>query len=764
MAEPKPLPRWTLAALSLLVAGALGYAADLLPWADWTFFAIFTSTVALMHLGTAVLAAMGHDLRGRAWRWASIAAIAYLAYLTWNVITSAVYVSVLYGSLGEGIAAGLVAGWSVGAFFLLPLSCWGIAATGGIKWGKSSKTGSAAAALFVPVGLWQAADRPLADAAVDEQWDRERIGQVVASLLPEPAQLPEPPRRMSLSTPQPAVCPEDPGPGVTTVVYAYLHEDETTAVVPIQRCAQGPGLTEVMRAVGEQVRADGRRGPIKVDVVTGTQALAPVVPVVDALVLRPGLDGVCEGQRCLMPWQLVAFDQFRSVMPIPVVPDLQFGVMPGKLRMALKWPERVERTSNELEGLVRIETVSLLADADGRLHRLRRMKEDEPPVDAHSLGRARAGAEQYIVDSVGDDGRFAYNVNPFTGVVDHRGFSLARQAGTSLVLCELAEDRPRAKAAAIEALKMLASTERQVGDIGMLAYPPEKSVDEIGLGNTALSTIAFLTCRDLVGDQFDDIIGRMTRFLLQMQKPGGGFFPEYDLRAQAPVDGPDPLYAVGQGVYGLTLLEKLVADGTHPDLPDHATVREAVERSMQYTATEYWDNFLTDFFYMEENWHCLAARASLGHHRNDAYERFCVDYVTYKVRLQFDETSDVDYDLVGGWGFSNVLPTHNTGTAGLGEALAAAMALRKERGEVDPANDARMQALLRFLVRQQLDEVGCFACTPDRTMVGGMTEHYGSPVIRIDYVQHAWAAMGHGGRMIGLVPGSSYGEVAPLEG
>jgi hypothetical protein len=196
----------------------------------------------------------------------------------------------------------------------------------------------------------------------------------------------------------------------------------------------------------------------------------------------------------------------------------------------------------------------------------------------------------------------------------------------------------------------------------------------------------------------------------------------------------------------------------HPELAEKARVREAVERSMTYIAERYWNNFLTDFFYMEENWHCLAARASLGHHRHEGYERFCIDYVRYKSRLLFDEESGVSPELLGGWGFSNVMPAHNTGTAGFGEALAAAMAVKEVRGESDPEDERRMKLALRFLLRQQHDEVNCFACTKERSMVGGMGEHAGSPFIRIDYVQHAWAAMGHGGRLLGLAEGSSIPE------
>ena len=67
-------------------------------------------------------------------------------------------------------------------------------------------------------------------------------------------------------------------------------------------------------------------------------------------------------------------------------------------------------------------------------------------------------------------------------------------------------------------------------------------------------------------------------------------------------------------------------------------------------------------------------------------------------------------------------------------------------------DDEAMRLALRFLLRQQWDEVSCFACVRDQHVLGGFAEHLASPHIRIDYVQHAWAALGHGGRELGLVP------------
>jgi len=70
-------------------------------------------------------------------------------------------------------------------------------------------------------------------------------------------------------------------------------------------------------------------------------------------------------------------------------------------------------------------------------------------------------------------------------------------------------------------------------------------------------------------------------------------------------------------------------------------IKAAVERGMDYVAGEYWSHPLRNFFFIEENWHCLAARAALDHHRHAAYEQFCLDYTRFRSRFALTATSGV---------------------------------------------------------------------------------------------------------------------------
>ncbi|MEM9454386.1 MAG: hypothetical protein AAGF11_09420 [Myxococcota bacterium] len=771
MARETDLPRWWPALLSGLVAAIFGWGATVLPWRQWTPFAVITTVVALAHAAHALLALLGHPRRRLAWRIQSLVALSFFVYVSWNMLTACTYIASLYGGLGKGVAVGLTAALAVVALLVVPLSVWGLAATGGVAWNRSSQGGAAGLLLMVGLGMARAWSLPQAEAAMDpamipamvsgpgQASGDDALRSALAAALPAPAEQPAPPPDApSLMIRQAVECAQPPGPGTVTVVATSLVSVAPTRAEAAMRCVQGATLDDTLGQLRAQLQAEALRGPIKIDVITGTQDLDTLVPVVDAMLMRPGLDGVCEGTRCLMPWQLLALDQFNTLTPIPVVPDLRFGFDPAQLRLALAWPGRPERYDPHMAGLRRLDVASYLQDAEGRLHRLRRMKAPEPPMDAAALQGAVDAAERYILSAQGQDGRFEYKADPFTGQVTYQGFALARQAGTTLVICELARDQERAREVATNALAMLVSTMHTYEDLGVLISPRIKNPTRGTLGATALSSIALLSCRERVGDRFDEAIGRMTRFLIRMHREDGGFHPEFDLTTGEPIPGPDPLYAVGQAVFALTLLERLQIEQDLPHLPPASEVHGVVEAAMTYTAEDYWDNFAADFFWMEENWHCLAARASLGHHRHDAYERFCIDYTQYKTRLILD-ADEVSADLVGGYGFGNVLLPHNTGSSGFGEAMSAALALKKARGEDTAADEVVLRRALQFLVGQQWDDVGCFACaTEPHSMVGAFSEHMGSPEIRIDFVQHAMAGMGHGGRMLGLVEGSSIPE------
>ena len=706
---PRRWPRWSLATLSFVHAVVLGACAAVLPWADWTVFAGLTGGLAVGHLLVASLALMRRPVGlHRAWWAVSWAAIAWFAYVLWAVISSAVWIAAIYGGVGQGVAAALGLVVAPAALFSVPMAVWGLTATR--RWGRPESIGSSAVAVLFGLGL---ISTHLAASAQPIPQPGE-LGLLVASLAGEPATTP---LRV-----QAATCSQ--GLDVATLLVSWPAQHG-----PSTRCIQGD--------IPAALASLNLPTPIAIDVARAAAPIESQSALLSALAVRPGLDGVCLGDRCLAPWQLLADNVFTTHTPLAFIPDMRIGSDPERLRALLGGGEGP---------LIRLETRSYVLDQNGLLP-LSRLHREHVDVDADSVATAARQAETHILRAQAKDGHFRYWVEPFSGKRETHAFTLPRQAGTTLVLCEAAgaaADEPIARS-----LDFVARFAKRHGDVAMLQRGGDRGVP--GLGHTALPAIAFLACRDRVGTQHDALIGQMGRALMRQLRPDGDFAPGLSVEDGEPSDGPTPLYAGGQAIYALVLLEALAANEPDGPFPPASELRAAVDRAMDYAAGPYWGHALRDFFFIEENWHCLAARAALAHHRHDGYERLCLDYVDYKKRLILDAESEVADDLIGGYGFGNVIPPHVTPTAGFGEALAAAMAVRRARAAPDPTDLQRMRLALGFLLAQQWDARTCFACKHPKDVIGSWSESPSSMISRIDYTQHALAALAHGGRELGLL-------------
>lgn len=510
-------------------------------------------------------------------------------------------------------------------------------------------------------------------------------------------------------------------------------------------CVQGPSVSAVLGELRPVLLERARRGTLWLDWVSGVQPLSGRHSWIDSLKLRPGLDGVCAGARCALPGQLLAQGLFSTYRPVAFIPDFQFGIDPARVRSLLG-----AGPGFGLGDVLRIETRSyaLRLDEHGaQVTPLLRLRRREVPVNRTELARATAQAESHVLSAQLPDGRFRYTLDPLTGVADTESFNLARQAGTTLALCELGAETPEVRRAIERSLSLLAAHARRTADLVLLTGDAQAPVAR--LGESALPFASLLFCTSRWGVPRPPEAAGLARALLLLQRPDGGFWPEIDLETGRIRPGLEPLYAVGQALLGLILLEGLQRDHFDPELPAPELVNAAVERAMDYVATRYWSHPLADFFFLEENWHCLAARAALTVHPHAGYEDFCLRYVRFKGRLILEREQGADADFDGGFGFGNLVPPHNTGAAGFGEAVAAALALERARGHAAPEQRRLLQKVLGFLLRQQWSPENCFICASPEVL-GGMSEHTHSLLTRIDFAQHAWAALGHGGEVLGL--------------
>lgn len=736
---PTPrLPRASLAAIALLHALVFGAAARFLPWPTFTVFSLLAGLLAVLHLATALFAVLGARLLGRIWRAASLVSLGFFFYFAYATLGSGLYVNLLYEGVGAAIFAASIAAFCVGVLFTVPLAWWGLAATGGLFRRRSPRDGERRAFLIggvVVLSGFGVADhagtaRGARPEAVSADGGKEALG-ALAGLKPKaPAA-----EATQIFPTTPLTCDKPPSSFEGATLFATYLGPGPDAPELRTRCFQSRDLDGAVQAARAELERAWERGDATLDLVVKVRPIPDVGPLLGAVIVRPGIEGACDGARCLLPWQLFGLDAFTEATNVAAL-QAELGVTADALR------RRLGSAPGGFAGLDAVETRTYWLRADGRLEATRHLRTGPRPLEEREVSAAVTDAVGYIAANQEADGAFRYSVDPFSGNVSNSGFSVPRQAGTTLALCEVANEIRAARAPAQKSLELLAGLEQTSGDKGGIVHP-KGAKRRAGLGPTALSDIALLACRKHAGRKHDDTIVRLSTTLLSMQRADGGFSPAWDPATGQTVAGKDPLYAAGQAVLALVLWEKST-------LPKPAGLKEAIDRAMAYYAGPYWDIPLRDFFFLEENWHCLAAKEALESHRNDRYERFCVDYMTMKSRFIQRPESGVDEDLVGAYAFGHVFPPHHTATSGFGEALAAVITIKKARGLPTDRDEETMRYVLGYLLRHQWREDNCSACTRKLRVAGAFSEHVASPLIRIDFVQHALSALNHGAAATGI--------------
>lgn len=714
---------WGVFACCLLHALVFGAAALALP-SKLGLGAWILGLMAGAHAVVAYLAGPGSSPRWQtAFAWlgrGSLIAFLVVAALS---VHSAGYVAELYGGLGRGIAAVIGAMLCVVALWTVPVGFWGLSrSSGGILGSWVPRIGLLALLGSGIMGMAKGQVSPVA--SVLEAPSSAKIEAALSGYLQQ------------YSPAGTGAVMRDPGPWDCALL-----GQAKGAVVAVFGAKQGQHYAtcveiETLDELPKRLREAQVTGLYRLDWIThqdpwryrSDRWLSP-------LSLRPGLDGVCMQGRCLAAWQLVALDAYRSLMPVDSIPDLRFGVSAQALWSWLKVPEQSEAT--------RITAKSYVVDPQGKVTQLSRERRPGGPVKLKQLQAAKAKAQGYLLRAQRPSGDFEYMRQVFLRQAMPEQLNLPRQAGTLASLCEWGTQSAAMDKAVKLALGSLASHEQRL-ETGSVLWPKPWG-PRAKLGSTALPLIALLKCRALSQGRFDPVIGRLLRGLLRFQRDNGSFAPRWSLEDQSM----DPtqrqsLYSAGQAL--LALLSALQEQEKTPgaNWPARAELEAAASRGMEYYGQDYWSHFLADFFFIEENWHCLAAKASLGVLPNPRYEDFCLDYLRFKHRFTLHKKSGVDPAFLGGYGFGNVIVPQVTPSAGQVEALTAGIAILKSRGEDTGPEMAELRSILGFLWRQQLDEVTCRGCVEPKRVEGGFTESMVSPLIRIDYVQHAFSALGAG--------------------
>lgn len=734
-------PRYSLAIVCLLHALIFAWAASTLPWRSGTGFSVLLLLLTLLHVATAA-AALARQPVALLWTWRALSAGSALAFVlfSWFAAATALYVSGLYTRLGPPVAGGIFVAALVFGLLTLPIAIWGALMTLPAAASVRQRLGIGTSLLIVVAVLTLPVASKAARGAPVAATDSSTVADVRDLLEAHTQQTPRSPR-YTVAGAGPATCDEPVSPSVATAIVTYVNRRGQ----PRSACIQGGHGRRIRIQLRRYLRRHARPGStVVVDLVRAVKPLSSSFPLLDALELRPGTDGVCEGLQCLPAWQLTMGNAFSEHRPFPAVPDASFGFSPDSVRAALGSSKSEGRG---IDGLVRIEANTFVADETG-VHQLARTRPLPPALTPRAIEEALEGAERYIIAAQKRDGSFRYELDPNTGKSDSATLNLPRQAGTTYALCELGQTRALRRVVR-RALSTFAANETNLGEFSALA----NDASGFGLGRSALPLLALLRCRELAGPESDRLIGQLSRLLLHLQRDNGSFYPELDEATKRGAGEHELLYAAGQAVLALVLLEQQLGElkgSAAEPLPPPSDLARAIDRAMDFYGGPYWPRPVRDFFFFEEGWHCLAARTALTSHRHDAYERLCIDYVASRARFVLRAGDTAEPHFVGGVGVSDLFPPRNTATAGFGEALNAAIAIKQKRG-VDVTEDkAMLKDLVSFLLRAQWSTTACYACSAPERVSGGFSEQLAAPGIRIDYVQHAMAAIGHGAKLLGL--------------
>ncbi len=542
------------------------------------------------------------------------------------------------------------------------------------------------------------------------------------------------------------------GPDPETIDLPAFGQDDDRWIVRVYRRGRlearveaSGTLEDASRAVAASFAETPPRGAgtpsIVIDRVVGETSIEDMDGVLGALSVVPGLDGVSgeiDGTRhTLVPHELVSRRMLSEHRPVPFIPEFEIGLDPSQARTLLCETAK-EPADCDVRDLRRARTetwVHRTGETTG-LYRGRPMVEHTITADDAHAGAVAAA--EYVRRSLRRDGRFVYQYSPQTGRREMEPYSIPRHAGTSWFLLEVydATGNESFLRAAERALDWLEARMTDCGD-GLRCI---REGDRVALGPQALPLIAFAAHANATGsERYQDTTRQLAETVLRMQRDDGDFDFALDPTTGQPVDVGRHLYAGGQGALGLALSGQALGDDDQ---------LQAARSALDFMAGPYWDFFLSDLFFIEEHWTCLAADEVHRLFGDPSHARLCLAAAGFDRQLQHAQGQTVFPDYVGGIGFSPFFPPYSTTAAGRTEGTIAAYRISARQGDPEPALLEGIEEAVGFLLHNQYDKADVWAFHSQSTAIGGVPWNYYDPVIRIDTVQHTGSVLLHGAKLM----------------
>lgn len=504
---------------------------------------------------------------------------------------------------------------------------------------------------------------------------------------------------------------------------------------------------KAIRDLGPEARAALR---IKLDVTVGEGPILATVPILFASGVVPGRDGLglSVGDRTayLLPDETVKRDLFSGYDPFWFMAEFRTGL---DLRGAVDLlAERLQLSADAWRAsrkrYFRFRTQAFVESLDrARALPVDRTRVVVDGIDRRQLREALVRAADYVVRQARPDGSYEYIYYPFTNSHSSGEYSLPRHCGTTwfLALAYRVLGEARYREGARAAIEYLAKHAVPAG-CERTPYACIGTAREGDLGSAALGIVAIAEYQRATGDRrFEPLARRLGKFLLWMQKENGDFCHQYEPASAKRNCKEMLLYYSGEAALGLAKLWELTRDPVYV---------KPLERALDFLTVENYDFFLGQFFIGEDHWTCIAADTAFdaGVDKPE-YARFCYAFAELNARAQYQVDEGPVADLHGAFGITPWFMPHNTPAGSRTEANVASYLLSVKRKEPQPQILRSVRMSLRYLIDQQIRPESAYLFPRPELAVGGMMQTPVRGNIRIDFVQHAAAAMA---RAIELVP------------
>ena len=520
--------------------------------------------------------------------------------------------------------------------------------------------------------------------------------------------------------------------------------DAGTLAARLRQAASAITASDDLRQLSVDER---RRARIKVDIALARGPIFTSIPFFFAKSVVPGLDGIgleVAGKTAyVLPDDMYRRQLLAGYQPFWFMHEFRTGLnLEAVVNMlAAQTDLSLEQWRAATPRYFRFRLQSMV-EHKGKGLPVKRFRVPVPTVKRSQVQAAVRRSVDYVLRQMKPDGKFHYIYYPLENRHSPAGeYSIPRHAGTTwfLALGYRKLKDPRILKAVRKAIDYLGNNAVPEA-CRKTPYACVGSDKKVGLGSAALTLVAITEYQVATGDRrFEKLAKRLGRFILWMQKPNGDFCHQYTPASKQKHCDQILLYYSGEASLALAKLHQITGDPSYV---------KPLEKAMDFLTGDKYEFFLGKFFISEDHWTCIAAEAAFDAVNKAQYADFCYEFAKLNRRSQVQAGDGLNGDLTGAFNITPFFIPHNTPAGSRTEANVATYRLSVLRGDPQPEVLDTVRQSIRYLVDQQISPGSAYLYPRPNLALGGMIKTPMRASIRIDYVQHAAAAMARGLKLI----------------